>query len=276
MGDDCANIIRQLQALLSPTLGDGIDRGLLQSLLPPGGARNALDSALWDLEAKKTGRRAWEIAGLPGNHLTTALTIGLDDAEVMGRKAGELRDYSILKLKLDGNDDLARVAAVHENHPAARIIVDPNQSWSFAKLEDLAPELARMQVELIEQPLPIGEDEELRDFRSPVPLCADESCQTSTCLPSLVGKYDYVNIKLDKTGGLTEGLKLADAALRSGFKLMVGCMGGSSLSMAPAFVVGQLCDFVDLDGPLLLKSDCPAPIHYRGSEMSPPSAELWG
>jgi L-alanine-DL-glutamate epimerase-like enolase superfamily enzyme len=184
--------------------------------------------------------------------------------------------HSRLKLKLSGDGDIERVSAVRAARPDAEIIVDANQAWNEQQLNEFTPRLASLGVALIEQPLPAGQDDVLADFVSPIPLCADESCQTRLSLDVVVGKYQFINIKLDKTGGLTEALALADEARARGLKLMVGCMTGSSLSMAPAFVVGQLCRFVDLDGPLLLAADVRHPILYDGDRMHPPDRWLWG
>jgi L-alanine-DL-glutamate epimerase-like enolase superfamily enzyme len=275
-GETVDSLLAQLMAVKNE-LVSGISRRDLQSLLPAGGARNAIDCALWDLEAKRARRRAWELAGIDSaNPLLTAYTLSMDTPKAMGRAAGSMRQYSLLKLKLSGAGDLERLAAVRRVRPDAELIVDANQSWSEQQLHEFAPRLAEIGVKLIEQPLPVGEDDVLAEFESPVPLCADESCQTTESLPSLAGKYEYVNIKLDKTGGLTEALRLARAAKEANFKLMTGCMAGSSLSMAPAFIVGQLCRVIDLDGPLLSASDVPDGIRYDGSWMFAPEASLWG
>jgi L-alanine-DL-glutamate epimerase-like enolase superfamily enzyme len=245
--------------------------------MPPGGARNAVDCALWDLDAKRAGKRAWELAGISSlKPITTDHTIGLDTPEAMAQVASALQQFPILKLKLCGKGDLERVLAVRAARPDAVLIVDANQAWTEMDLADLAPRFAEADVKLIEQPLPAAKDDVLLEFRSPVPLCADESCQTTESLPALVGKYQYVNIKLDKTGGLTEALRLAREAERRCFKLMVGCMAGSSVSMAPAFIVAQLCEFADLDGPLLSARDITPSIRYNGGCMYPPERALWG
>jgi L-alanine-DL-glutamate epimerase-like enolase superfamily enzyme len=258
-------------------LTNGISRKDLQTLLPAGGARNAIDCALWDLQAKRAGCRAWELAGMKSvNPLTTAYTLSLDTPEAMGLASDGARQYSLLKLKLAGDCDLERVAAVREARPDADLIVDPNQAWGERHLREFTPKLAELGVKLIEQPLPVGKDNVLKAFQSPVPLCADESCQTTESLGSLIGKYQYVNIKLDKAGGLTEALRLAQAARANGFKLMAGCMAGSSLALAPAFIVGQLCNIVDLDFPLLIASDVPNAIRYEGNRMLVPPESLWG
>jgi L-Ala-D/L-Glu epimerase len=275
-GESIASLMRQLEDVRKD-LDKGLSRAQLQELLPAGGARNAIDCALWDLEAKRGGQRAWELAGLPSvRPLITAYTLSMNSPEAMHAAAAAVSQYSLLKLKLGGTGDLDRVTAVRQARPDVDIIVDANQSWDEELLHELTPRLARLGVKLIEQPLPEGKDQALQGFRSPVPLCADESCQTVDSLPALVGKYEYLNIKLDKTGGLTEGLRLARAAQALNFKLMVGCMAGSSISMAPAFIVGQLCSVVDLDGPLLSSSDVPNAIRYEGSRMLAPTPELWG
>ena len=270
------SLVEQLMAIRAE-LSCGIPRAKLAELLPPGGARNAVDCALWDLEAKRSGLRAWELAGMHAvKPLLTAYTLSMDTPEAMNRAAAAVKQYSLLKLKLGGEGDRERVAAVRAARPDARIIVDANQCWSESQLYEIVPALSALGVELIEQPLPVGKDGVLVEFASPVPLCADESCQTAESLPSLLGKYQYVNIKLDKTGGLTEALRLAQVATAQHFKLMVGCMAGSSLSMAPAFIVGQICSVIDLDGPLLASSDVTHGIRYEGSRMFAPEPALWG
>ncbi len=275
-GETADSVLEQLRSIAGE-LDQGISRQDAQRLLPPGGARNAIDCALWDLEAKRAGRRAWELAGMSSVHpLTTAYTLGVDTPEAMAQAAAAGRKFSLLKIKLAGESDLERMAAVRKARPDADLIVDANQAWNERQLHEFTPRLADLGVKLIEQPMAAGKDDALAGFKSPVPLCADESCQTVESLPGLAGKYQYVNIKLDKTGGLTEALHLANAAKDAGFKLMVGCMAGSSLAMAPAFIVGQLCDFVDLDGPLLSTSDVPNAIRYEGSRMFVPEPALWG
>jgi L-alanine-DL-glutamate epimerase-like enolase superfamily enzyme len=275
-GETVHTLLDQLAAV-SKDLREDISRARLQELLPPGGARNALDCALWDLEAKRAGRRAWELAELPTTHpLTSAYTLGVNAPEEMAQAAAAAGRYSMLKVKLTGENDLERVTLIRERRPDADLIVDANQAWNDRQLHDLTPRFADLGVKLIEQPLPIGKDDVLGSFSSPVPLCADESCQTTESLSDLIGKYQYVNIKLDKTGGLTEALRLARRARDAGLNLMVGCMGGSSLSMAPAFIVGQMCEVIDLDGPLLARSDVPHAIRYEGNRMFAPEAKLWG
>jgi L-alanine-DL-glutamate epimerase-like enolase superfamily enzyme len=275
-GETIDSLLSQLAAV-SGSFTDSVARAELESLLPPGGARNAVDCALWDLEAKRSGRRAWTLAGVERvRPLLTAYTLSVDSPETMGAAATAAARYSLLKLKLSGEGDVERVTAVRQARPDAELIVDANQSWNERQLREFVPALSRLGVKLIEQPLRAGADDALKGFESAVPLCADESCQTTESLPSLAGKYHYINIKLDKTGGLTEALRLARAAQAAGFKLMVGCMGGSSLAMAPAFIVGQLCSVVDLDGPLLAATDVACPIRFDGSYMQPPEVRLWG
>ena len=275
-GETVDSMLSQLQSITTE-LSAGISRAELARLLPAGGARNAVDCALWDLEAKRTGKRAWELAGLSSvNDIITDYTLSLDTPQRMAQAAADLRQYARLKLKLGGEGDVERVLAVRDVRPEAELFVDANQAWTERQLREFAPRLADVGVRLIEQPLPAGKDGALLGYESPIPLCADESCQTTESLPDLIGKYAYVNIKLDKTGCLTEAMRLAHEATRRGFRLMVGCMAGSSLSMAPAFMVGQLCDFADLDGPLLSANDIDHAIRYEGSRMHPPERALWG
>jgi L-alanine-DL-glutamate epimerase-like enolase superfamily enzyme len=275
-GETADRLVAELSALGSDLRND-LTRDDLRTLLAPGGARNALDCAFWDLEAKRANRRAWELAGVSdARPILTSYTLGADKPEAMADAAGAVAQYSRLKLKLTGDRDIECVARVRAARPDADLIVDANQAWTVQQLREFAPQLADLRVMLIEQPLPAGQDAALEDFSSPIPLCADESCQTSESIPLLLGKYAYVNIKLDKTGGLTEALHLARIARTTGLKLMVGCMGGSSLSMAPAFVVGQFCELADLDGPLLCTADVPHPIHYERDFLLSPGQALWG
>ena len=277
-GETAASMLAEIEAARS-VIESGISRDRLGELLPPGGARNALDCALWDLEAKQKGIAVWTLAGLdPPRPCKTFFTLGLDALESTAQAAADAvaNGCTKLKLKLNGSEDVARVACVRNAVPHAEIVVDANGSWSPRQLSELAPELAALAVKLIEQPLPPEADDFLRDYRSSIPLCADESCQTSECLSRLVGKYDAVCIKLDKTGGLTEALRLARSARERGFALMIGNMCGSSLAMAPAFLLARQCAFVDLDGPLLNNTDWADGIRFDGSDMSPPSQEFWG
>jgi len=275
-GETPQSLAAQIASVL-PRLHDDLTAAQLLALLPAGGARNALDCALWDLRAKQSGVPVWQAAGLPAlQPVTTAFTLGLGDEASTRRKAREARHYPLLKLKVDAQRHLDIVHMVREEHPQARLVVDANQAWSLALLKDLLPELARVGVELVEQPLPRGHDAELDGLVSPIPLAADESCTDRSSLAGLVGRYQFINIKLDKCGGLTEGLALADEATRLGFGLMVGNMCGTSLAMAPAFLLAQRCRYVDLDGPLLQKLDRVTPLVYEQGVIQPPSPALWG
>ncbi|KUF10252.1 N-acetyl-D-Glu racemase DgcA [Pseudoponticoccus marisrubri] len=258
-------------------LPDGITRTALQEALPAGAARNAVDCALWDLEAKAAGKRVWELAGLPApGPEITAYTLSLGAPEDMEAAARRHAHRPLLKIKLGTPDDMPRLEAVRRGAPEARIIVDANEGWSAPVYAELAPHLQRLGVALVEQPLPAGEDEALRGLDRPVPICADESCHDRASLPGLAGKYDMVNIKLDKTGGLTEALALRAAAREAGYGVMVGCMVGSSLAMAPAVLVAQGAAVTDLDGPLLLAEDRDAPLRFDADGVHPPAPALWG
>lgn len=254
-----------------------ISRGALQEALAPGAARNAVDCALWDIEAKSTDRRVWELAGLtPPGPVVTAYTLSLDTPERMQAAAAKHAHRPLLKIKLGGEDDMARLEAVREGAPDTRIIVDANEGWSAEVYSELAPHLVRLGVALVEQPLPAGDDDLLAEIERPLPVCADESCHDRASLTGLSGKYDMVNIKLDKTGGLTEALALRDEARHAGFGVMVGCMVGTSLAMAPAVLVAQGAAVVDLDGPLLLAEDRASPLDYDAEGLHPSRPELWG
>ncbi|AXI53261.1 L-Ala-D/L-Glu epimerase (plasmid) [Pseudoseohaeicola sp. NH-UV-7] len=253
------------------------DRAGLYDLLPAGAARNAVDCAMWDLAAKQAGKRVWDLAGLePPRPQITAYTLSLETPEVMQAQAAKNAHRPLLKIKLGTPDDMPRLEAVRKGAPAARIIVDANEGWSADVYTDLAPHLVRLGVDLVEQPLPAGEDDALIGMARPVPVCADESCHDRASLAALKGKYDVVNIKLDKTGGLTEALALKDAALAQGYGVMVGCMVGSSLAMAPAVLVAQGAAVVDLDGPLLLAEDREHALTFDENGVHPPDAALWG
>ena len=253
------------------------DREALYDLLPAGAARNAVDCALWDLEAKQAGVRVWELAGLgaPGPEVT-AYTLSLDEPEKMRAQAAKHAHRPLLKIKLGTPDDMARLEAVRAGAPKSKIIVDANEGWSAEIYADLAPHLVRLGVALVEQPLPAAEDDALLGMERPVPVCADESCHDRASLPGLKGKYDVVNIKLDKTGGLTEALALRQAAREVGYDIMVGCMIGSSLAMAPAVLVAQGAVVTDLDGPLLLAEDRENALTFDEAGVHPPAPELWG
>jgi len=254
-----------------------LDWASLQDLLPPGAARNAVDCALWDLAAKQSGKRVWQLAGLaePGPQVT-AFTLSLSEPEVMERAAARQAHRPILKIKLGTTDDMARLEAVRRGAPKSRIIVDANEGWTAKVYSDLAPHLQRLGVELVEQPLPADADGMLGEIERPVPVCADESCHDRGSLAALKGKYDLVNIKLDKTGGLTEAIELKNQAISDGYGVMVGCMVGSSLAMAPAVLLAQGVAFVDLDGPLLLAEDRKPPLKYDAAGVYPPGVALWG
>lgn len=255
----------------------GLDSRGAGERLPSGAGRNALDAALWDLQAKMTGSRVWELVGIaPPEPTVTAATIGIGDPDEMAARARELAASPLIKVKLDNADVMPRMEAVRAGAAASRLIIDPNESWSVPELAAYAPELARLGVEMIEQPVPAGDDAGLADFRSPIPICADEACHTAADLPGLAGKYQMINIKLDKTGGLTEALLLARAAKQAGMGVMVGCMVATSLAMAPATLLGGFADFLDLDGPLLLKEDRPDGLVFSGGLVHPPSPQLWG
>jgi L-Ala-D/L-Glu epimerase / N-acetyl-D-glutamate racemase len=275
-GETPASMAAQL-ASIQPQLHDGVTGQDLLALLPAGGARNALDCALWDLRAKESGMSAAAAANLEVlRPVTTALTIGLGSESDTRRRAREADGYPILKLKLDAERHIDIVRIVREEQPAARVLVDANQSWSRPLLAQLLPKLQALGVELIEQPVARGDDDSLDGLAAAVPLAADESCTDRSSLRALAGRYQFVNIKLDKCGGLTEALALCAEATRQGLGLMIGNMCGSSLAMAPAFLVAQRCRYVDLDGPLLQRLDHSPPIRYEHGSMYPPARALWG
>ncbi|WP_102225558.1 N-acetyl-D-Glu racemase DgcA [Acidimangrovimonas sediminis] len=279
---ECVPYARYNETLESVTaeiegLPAGIDRMELQQALHAGAARNAVDCALWDWEAKRAGKRVWDLAGLPAPQpMITAYTLSLDDPDKMRAEAAKNAHRPLLKIKLGTPDDLHRLAAVRAGAPNARIIIDANEGWTTEIYADLVPHLERLGVALVEQPLPAGADEALAEIDRPVPICADESAHDRATLADLAGKYDMVNIKLDKTGGLTEALAMRDLARAQGYGIFVGCMVGSSLAMAPAVLLAQGADYVDLDGPLLLAEDRPAPLNYDAAGVHPPPAALWG
>lgn len=259
------------------SLPPNFDRSSLQELLPAGAARNAVDCALWDLEAKTSGKRVWELAGLPkpGPEIT-AFTISLDTPERMQAAAARNAHRPLLKIKLGTPDDMPRLEAVRAGAPDSRIIVDANEGWSAEIYKELAPHLLELGVTMVEQPLPAGKDDLLEEIERPLPVCADESCHDRQNLPDLKGRYDMINIKLDKTGGLTEALALREKARAEGYEIMTGCMVGSSLAMAPAVLIAQGAAITDLDGPLLLAEDREHPLKFDESGVHPPVPELWG
>ena len=272
------NVASVLEEIGSVKAEKNLDRDRIQELLPAGAARNALDCALWDLEAKVSGKRAWELASLPVTQaVQTSFTISLDRPAAMATAARANASAPILKLKLGGDDvDLARVEAVREAAPAARLLIDANESWSPKHYGKVAPLLGQFGVELIEQPFPANADDVLETLDHPIPVCADESCHTSADLPRLTNRYEVLNVKLDKTGGLTEALSLTKHAREADFKLLIGCMVCTSLGIAPARLLASAADYVDLDGPLLLAADRDHGISFQAGTIGLPSRELWG
>jgi len=278
-----ALVLAQIESIIGEK---DLNRQGLQDLLPPGAARNALDCALWDLEAKASGKRVWELANIPiVPEVETSFTISLDTPEKMSAAASaaalpQSRDFGvprILKLKLGGDDiDLSRVQAVRETAPAARLLIDANESWSPSHYREIVPALKELRVELIEQPFPANADQVLESLDHPIPVCADESCHTTADLPRLTNRYEVINVKLDKTGGLTEALRLCSRAHETGFKLLIGCMVCTSLAIAPARLLASTAQWVDLDGPLLLARDCGHGLTYRNGKLAMPPPELWG
>ncbi len=275
-GETIGSAMAELEAVRTQ-IEAGMTAEALQTRLKAGAARNAVDCALWDLNAKRSGIPAWKTAGLRRlDPLKTAYTISLDSPEAMGAQAEANARRPLLKIKIGGAHDIDRVEAVRKGAPKARLIVDANEGLGFDDFVRIAPDLKRLGVRLIEQPMKAGDDEQLKGYASPVPLCADESLHTRAELEHCAALYSYVNIKLDKAGGLTEALALKQAAKDKGMGIMVGCMVATSLSMAPAMLVAQGADFVDLDGPLLLARDREHGLEITGSMLAPPSPELWG
>jgi L-alanine-DL-glutamate epimerase-like enolase superfamily enzyme len=273
--DQIAVVLAQLERV-GGRVQDGVGRAELLHLLPPGGARNAIDAALWDLEAKVAGKTAWDLAGVADRPVETVCTIGIEsEPEAMGEKAARA-PHPLLKVKLDGDRPVERIEVIRKRRPDARIVVDANQGWTFDQLKDVAGPMHRLGVLFIEQPLPRGKDECLEGFAAPLPLCADESCLHLGELDAAALRYQMINIKLDKCGGLTAGFALARAARARSLGLMVGCMGGTSLAMAPAHVLAQVCDFADIDGPLLLKNDRLGGFRYESGRVTPGSGFCWG
>lgn len=274
-GETMAVMQGQLDAMAG-AVASGIDRQALRAAMPPGGARNALDAALWDLEAKRSGQTVWQMLGLTPRPVMTAATIGIGTPDVMAATARHFSGLPLLKLKLNRDDPVARVAAVRQARGDARLIIDANASWTLDLLEHVAPPLAALGVEMIEQPLPVGEDEVLAGRRFALPIGADESCQTLADIDRLAPYYNVINIKLDKCGGLTEALMMVERANALGLDVMVGCMVSTSLSMAPAFAIAQTSRWVDLDGPILLAADRPHGMDFTGGIVSVPDPMLWG
>lgn len=275
-GETMEGVMAEIMAV-SKAIEAGLTREKLQSLMKPGAARNAVDCALWDLEAKRSGSSVGTVIGaLRQEPIVTAFTLSLSDAATMGEDAKKNRERPLLKIKLGTEDDESRLRAVRDSAPDARIIVDANEGWTEENIERHLRIAAGLNISLIEQPLPAGKDDILSRMERLVPICADESVHSTADLVSLRDRYDAVNIKLDKTGGLTEALVMKAQAKRLGFQIMVGCMVGTSLAMAPAVLLAQDTDYADLDGPLLLARDRPGGLRYEGSLVYPPATELWG
>jgi L-Ala-D/L-Glu epimerase len=275
-GESVESVLAEIAAAVA-AVEAGASRDELRGIMKAGAARNAVDCALWDLEAKLSGTPVWSsIDATQPLPLTTAYTISLGEPEVMAAQASRHADRALLKVKVGSADDAGRIRAVRAAAPNARIILDANEGWSDETLAYHLAICAEAGIDLVEQPLPAGRDEALRRVRRVVPVCADESVHLAADLPALTDRYDAINIKLDKAGGLTEALELRAAAARLGLKVMVGCMVGSSLAMAPAVLLAQGADFVDLDGPLLLARDREPGLRYEDSLVFPPSADLWG
>ncbi|MDX8346639.1 N-acetyl-D-Glu racemase DgcA [Cognatiyoonia sp. IB215446] len=271
-GETLESVTAQIEGLPSDITREG-----LPDLLPAGAARNSVDCALWDLEAKQAGCRVWDLLGLPKPAPEfTAYTLSLDTPERMEAQAALNAKRALLKIKLGTPDDMVRLEAVRRGAPDTPIIIDANEGWTAEIYADLAPHLIRLGVQMVEQPLPADDDDMLAEVARPLPVCADESCHDRASLPALKGKYDMVNVKLDKAGGLTEALALKEAAMAEGYGIMVGCMVGSSLAMAPATILAQGVAFTDLDGPLLLAEDRDTPLLYDDQGVHPPAAALWG
>jgi len=275
LGETAPSMLEQLESITAD-LGAGADRDDLKTLLSAGGARNAADAALWDLEAQLNGTTAWAMAGVEANPVMTDMTISIEDDPAVMAAAAASTDAPLLKIKLDRDRPVERVTAIRNARPDARLIVDVNQGWTFAELQEYAPRLASLGVEMIEQPLPRGGDAELDGYASPVALCADESCLHLGELEQAANRYQIINVKLDKSGGLTHGLELAHAILEKGLRLMVGSMCGSSLAMAPHHVVAQLAEYADLDGPLLTVGDHEGGLVYDRYRISLPGKRFWG
>jgi len=275
-GETPEETLKTLEAIRE-AVSEGFDRQALQTAMPAGAARNALDCAFVDLEAKRSGKRAWELLGRPAPQVcTTAYTISLGSPDAMSTATAKAAHRPLLKIKLGGDGDGERIAAVRRAAPESELIVDANEAWTPSDLERNLAACAQARVTLVEQPLPSGWDDMLGRIRRPVRVCADESVHDRKSLEGLRGRYDAVNIKLDKTGGLTEALAMADAAKALGFDIMVGCMVATSLAMAPAMLLTAQARFVDLDGPLLLARDRDHGLRYDGSLVHPPDAALWG
>lgn len=275
-GETIDGVVADLEAIRG-ALASGLDRLALQEAMQPGAARNALDCAFWDLEARRSGKRVWALAGLPEPQPARSIvTIPLGPASAMRARAAELAHLPVIKVLLGGRGDLERLSAVRAGAPGARLIVDANETWSVDDFTALAPEMARLGVSMIEQPLPSGDDIALARLRRPTPVCADESCHDRRSLTQIVGRYDAINVKLDKTGGLTEALALIKEAREAGLTIMLGSELCTSLSIAASMVLSPLADLIDLDAPLLLEQDRPGGLVYDSQGLRPSEAEFWG
>lgn len=275
-GETTESMVEQLESVRAQVEA-GATRERIQTLLPPGGARNALDCAYWDLECKTSGRSIWELLDITPQELTTVATIGIGTAEQMAQQARDYADFSKLKVKLDDERPLDKLRAIRDARPDATVVIDVNQGWNRGQLEAFLPSLTELSVAMVEQPLPRGADAQVEGLGSPIPIGADESILDLAEYRQIGQLYDVINIKLDKCGGLTEALAIAQAATADGKSVMVGNMTGTSLSMAPSYVVGQWCEFVDIDGPVLLASDVNDALDYRtGGVVGLPTSALWG
>lgn len=275
-GESVESVRQQLEEI-RPLVVGGLDRWAMQSLLPPGSARNALDCAYWDLAAKQSGVPVWELAAAPmPQPLQTAYTLSLESPEEMAAVARVEAGRGLLKLKLGAEGDMERVEAVRRAAPDVRLIVDANEAWTFDELREYVDVLHGLGVELVEQPLPASGDGALEGYVSPVPLCADESCHVAADIERIANRYSFVNIKLDKTGGLTEALELVQRARAARMRLMIGCMAGTSLAMAPGLIIAGFCEVIDLDAPQLLARDRDHGLHYDGGIVGPAEGRLWG
>lgn len=275
-GESVATVLEEIRSL-ERALGEGLSREELQERIPAGAARNAIDCALWDLSARLTGQSVTEQLGYgPVPPLPSALTIGIDTPEAMHAAAVKLAQAPVIKVKLSSEDPAARIRAVRAGAPDARLIVDANEGWTFAILEAMQSVLVETNVELVEQPLPASDDRVLKGFKPARPICADESCHVASDVAQLLGRYQAVNIKLDKTGGLTGAMDLFDAARDEGMLVMCGCMVSTSLGIAPACHIARHCSFIDLDGPIWLRDDRVGGVRLEGGDLLPPAGALWG
>jgi L-alanine-DL-glutamate epimerase-like enolase superfamily enzyme len=270
------SVLEEMEALRTELVA-GMGRDELQARLPPGAARNALDTAMWDLESRLSSVPVWaRLARPPRTMLVSAITVSIDTPERMGTAAARIGGTGLIKIKVDADDPAARIDAVRKAAPDAHLIVDPNESWDIDLLREMQPTLERAGVELLEQPLPAEADDALLGFASRVPICADEACHVTSDLPRLRDRYQAVNIKLDKTGGLTEAWRLLRAARAEGFRIMVGCMVCSSLGITPALEIAREAEFIDLDGPLWLQHDYPGGVSLQEGLLRPPAPAFWG